>query len=303
MPEMVIYRGLPASGKTTMARARQKLSGGALVGRDHLRWLLFGTDRGLSHEQENRITEAQEELIRSTLRDGRDVLVDDMNLKMAYVRRLARIGVSEGADIVYEDMTDVPVETCVTRDYLRQNSIGAPVIEDQYQRYIKGSDYPLLVPVLQNEEIPVTPELYVPDTSKPRAVIVDVDGTVALHTSGRSPYDMSRVKEDEPNRPVLDLVSDIHRDGDHIIFVSARTDDAWYDTVAWLWDHSDLGRFRLFMRRVGDYRKDAIVKQEIFDELIRDQFNVRFVIDDRNQVVRMWRSLGLTCLQVADGDF
>lgn len=27
------------------------------------------------------------------------------------------------------------------------------------------------------------------------------------------------------------------------------------------------------------------------------------VLDDRNKVVKMWRELGLTCLQMAEGDF
>ena len=31
--------------------------------------------------------------------------------------------------------------------------------------------------------------------------------------------------------------------------------------------------------------------------------NVAMVFDDRNQVVDMWRQNGLTCFQVADGDF
>jgi hypothetical protein len=59
----------------------------------------------------------------------------------------------------------------------------------------------------------------------------------------------------------------------------------------------------LFMRKNGDYRKDAIIKKEIFDNNIRGKFNIDFALDDRNQCCEMWRSLGLTCLQVANGDF
>ena len=33
-----------------------------------------------------------------------------------------------------------------------------------------------------------------------------------------------------------------------------------------------------------------------------EQLEMR-VLDDRNQVVKMWRENGLTCLQVAEGDF
>ena len=57
------------------------------------------------------------------------------------------------------------------------------------------------------------------------------------------------------------------------------------------------------MRKLDDKRRDDIVKKELFDENIRGRFNVKFVIDDRNRVVDMWRQIGLTCFQVEEGDF
>jgi hypothetical protein len=57
------------------------------------------------------------------------------------------------------------------------------------------------------------------------------------------------------------------------------------------------------MRLLGDQRKDSVVKREIFDREVRDHYRIVGVFDDRAQVVRMWRSLGLTVFQVAEGDF
>ena len=57
------------------------------------------------------------------------------------------------------------------------------------------------------------------------------------------------------------------------------------------------------MRKEGDHRRDSIVKKEIYDTLIKDEFDVEFVLDDRQQVVDMWREIGLKCLQVAEGNF
>ncbi len=69
------------------------------------------------------------------------------------------------------------------------------------------------------------------------------------------------------------------------------------------WTHKN-EKVILNMREAGDMRKDSIVKKELFDQHIRGKYNVRMVIDDRDQVVDMWRNeLGLTCLQVAEGDF
>ena len=59
----------------------------------------------------------------------------------------------------------------------------------------------------------------------------------------------------------------------------------------------------LFMRADGDYRADSIVKEEIYHDKIEPVYNVLLVLDDRDSVVKMWRSLGLTCLQVAEGNF
>ncbi|WP_216080453.1 hypothetical protein, partial [Shigella flexneri] len=73
-------------------------------------------------------------------------------------------------------------------------------------------------------------------------------------------------------------------------------------TTHWLYEHYGI-LFNLSMRKDGDVREDSIVKLEMFNEHIRDKYYVDFVLDDRNQVVELWRSLGLTCLQVADGCF
>jgi hypothetical protein len=65
----------------------------------------------------------------------------------------------------------------------------------------------------------------------------------------------------------------------------------------------DIDYNQLIMRRTGDTRKDSIIKEEIFWEQIEPHYNVIAVFDDRDQVVKMWRSLGLKCLQVDYGNF
>ena len=57
------------------------------------------------------------------------------------------------------------------------------------------------------------------------------------------------------------------------------------------------------MRSTGDHRNDAIVKQELYEQEIAGKYNVDFCVDDRDRVVDLWRSLGLTCFQVAEGWF
>jgi hypothetical protein len=90
----------------------------------------------------------------------------------------------------------------------------------------------------------------------------------------------------------------------HIIFCTGRPRRCYTDTTEWLFWKADFhpAVYSLYMRADGDFRADYIVKQEMLDNLI-DKSRVLFVLDDRQQVVDMWRRNGLTCLQVAAGNF
>lgn len=137
--------------------------------------------------------------------------------------------------------------------------------------------------------------------SKQKAVIVDIDGTVATRTN-RDPYDYSKVLYDAPKPEVIEVVASLWRSGHAIIFVSARDDSCYTDTFEWLRLHCP-PFVKLHMRKTGDIRNDGVVKSEIYEELIKPNWDVLCVLDDRQTVVDMWRSIGLTCLQVDYGDF
>lgn len=90
---------------------------------------------------------------------------------------------------------------------------------------------------------------------------------------------------------------------DGIVFMSGRSEDCRKDTTRWLEEVGGFTNPTLFMRKSRDKRKDSTVKHELFNEHIRDNYCVKGVFDDRAQVVAMWRAMGLTVFQVADGDF
>jgi trehalose-6-phosphatase len=137
---------------------------------------------------------------------------------------------------------------------------------------------------------------------RPSVVLVDVDGTLAL-AQGRSHYDESTVSQDLPNAAIITLVQALSRDGHRIIVLSGRTEAARVDTLAWLQEHLQVPLAGVYLRAVGDRRRDATVKHEIYRDHIHGRYEVLCVLEDRDQVVKLWRSLGLTCLQVAPGDF
>jgi hypothetical protein len=137
---------------------------------------------------------------------------------------------------------------------------------------------------------------------KPSAVIVDVDGTLALITD-RSPYSHQGVLKDKPNAPVIAVARALAAQEHALVIVSGRSELAREDTERWLDRHLGVEYDGPFMRADRDGRKDATIKREIYERDIKPNYDVLCVLDDRDQVVEMWRSLGLTCLQVARGDF
>lgn len=134
-----------------------------------------------------------------------------------------------------------------------------------------------------------------------RAIIFDLDGTLCTMNE-RSPYDWARVGEDRQNRPITHLARCMFDLNHHIIVLSGRDAVCRPETTKWL-RLNNVRFHELHMRPEGDNRRDSIVKKELYDKHIKGKHNVLFVVDDRDQVVKMWRELGLTCLQVADGDF
>lgn len=300
MTTLHITRGLPGSGKTTFAEAwvAESPTTRTRVNRDDLRDMLFGARTGLTFEQEQHVTSASHALVRAHLRRGLDVITDDTNLRPRYVRDWRKIAAQCGAGFEVHEMpatTDVAIE----RDADREHRVGADVIRHLAQKYVPAGKYLPVPPEAEPEAL----RAYVRPGKSP-AVIVDIDGTVAL-MGGRSPYDTTTVDQDLPHADVIAVVKALSEVVDRIVFLSGRDEECRELTQRWLNKHFDsrIYTWSLHMRPAGDRRRDSIVKAELFDEHVRDEYDVLVVLDDRRQVVDMWRSLGLTCLQVAEGNF
>lgn len=133
----------------------------------------------------------------------------------------------------------------------------------------------------------------------PNTILADLDGTLAIH-NGRSPYEFLRCEEDLVNEPIKHIVNKYSQD--HIVLiVSGRDDIVKPHCIRWLKKHN-IFFDDIFMRVTGDKRSDDIVKEEIYNTHIKDKYNVRFILDDRLRVCRMWHRIGLTLLKVGDPD-
>ena len=147
-------------------------------------------------------------------------------------------------------------------------------------------------------------------------IIFDLDGTLALVDKrrevsklpdGKMNWDEwsnpSNIKLDEPNEPVIKMAQLFAEDGFNIVIFSGRTNRTEKTTRSWL-SKNRIPFHLLVMRdsKALHFVPDDILKKNMLDKWV-DIDDVFLVVDDRNKVVDMWRDLGLTVFQVADGDF
>lgn len=274
--KLLMLRGLPASGKSTYAK-ELTTQGWKRVNKDELRLMV---DNGKwSRENEKTILNIEKEIVSALLVNGFNVVVDDTNF--AHEDTWKTVAEEHFVNFEIKEFR-VPLMECIARDSGRPNPVGAEVIYKMYARY-------------QNAGIfSKNPNLI--DT-----YLFDIDGTLA-HMNNRSPYDASKALDDTLDNSVFDVLNRIKDSGCNVIIMSGRSISYFDVTVKWLEKHH-IRYDDIFMRAEGDNRKDSVIKRELYDKNIKDKYNVLGVFDDRNQVVDMWRDLGIKCYQVAYGFF
>lgn len=308
MAVLTAMRGFPGSGKSALARKLAEETGAVVVCRDDLRMMLHGTYHSGKRDFEDEVTVAETAQVTAFLRAGKSVIVDACHLEPRYLRKWAKLAAQLGADFERVDVGTPPL-VCLKRNAA---STDKPVPEDVIRRMAKRNpigNWPDIqaLPYPQVEPVEWVDGL-------PEAVIVDIDGTLA-HMDGRHPYDYTQVHTDVPDDHVRWLVKLLYDGSPHvdgacpeIIIVSGRDSDCREETEEWLWANG-ISYDQLHMRPAdakdhhGNKLPDYVVKHNLFNEHIRGQFNVRIVLDDRDQVVELWRRMGLKCLQVQPGDF
>ena len=208
------------------------------------------------------------------------VIFSDTNLAADRRKTLLNKLVKQGFE-VEEKFFDISWAEAVKRDTARKNGVGVSVLADQFARLQKA-----------------TVKQYKGNPSLPKAVIVDIDGTLA-HMNGRSAFAWDRVGEDDVDDEVRDVVAGLKASGYKVIVMSGRDGVCRDITVDWM-KEMGIQYDEFFIRTAGDMRNDGIIKAELFWNNVADRYNVKMVIDDRPQVLRMWRSLGLKTMAMGN---
>lgn len=279
--KLLMLKGLPASGKTTHAKELEGTGKWVRVNKDDIRKEYFPD---WTFKDEKRVLYIEDAEILAELNEGNNVVVDDTNFNPKHKDRLEKIAEQTGAE--FEVMfIDTPLEECIKRNKKRANKVPMEAILDMYRKYVA----------------PYKEEHVEYDDNLDEAIVVDIDGTLA-HIDGdnpRNPYDASRAMEDALDDAVSIVTSLVYQHGYRVIILTGRHSGHLQVTKDWL-AANGVDYDEIHCRSEGDDRADYVVKEELFNNHIRGKYNVKFVIDDRPQVCRMWRSLGLKVLQVGD---
>ena len=275
MSKILVLQGPPASGKTSYAREFIKgKTDWVIVNRDSIR---EGRGDYWIPSQEDYISDLEEFSIRAAIKRGYNVIIDATNLNPKTQEKWRNIADETKSSIEFMEFY-VPFKEALERDKNRERSVGEKVLKRFYKQYYYDR--------YLKEDIKLD-NRYIKQQDKtlPKCIICDLDGTVCLN-GGRNPYDLTRVLADKPNHPLVDLLRILSGSVD-IIFFSGRegTKQCRQDTAKWINDNINIP-YQLYMRKEKDYRPDEVIKEELYNEIIKDNYYCVAIFDDRNRVIK-----------------
>ena len=312
MPTLTLTVGLPGCGKSTWAKEQVKLakSKTVILNLDDLRSTMVGGnihDYSFSKSSEKYVLAQQHAAAASAVLNGWNIIVADTNMNPLVFNSWKQYAKDNGYTFKEQNFFDefrkgksfvheyfainAYVKQCKTRNIQRHGTVLEEVIDRFANKYMYSTIK--------------FPEIEMSDGF--RYIIVDIDGTIAHMGDKRSPYDESKVDQDDPDWTVMNT---IHAEYEYdtkrtrIIVMSGRHETCREMTEAWLQEHAFPYHY-LFMRGADDNRGDDVVKYELYMKHVHGTGKrVSKVFDDRDRVVDMWRKcLGLKVYQVAYGAF
>lgn len=242
----------------------------------------------------------------AALMDGNSVIVDRMNFSKEQRDRYLVPAKEAGYKtkiVVFHVSKDICMSRCMMRNdhpTIKNETDAARAINFFFQKYER----------VQDDEADEVERLGWEEPKK-KAIICDLDGTLCnvdhrLHFMKQDKKDWKGfydgIPNDVPNEWCLDILQKYKNWDTSIILCSGRPDNYKTVTKSWLANHH-ISYDALLMRGRNDFRRDDVVKEIIYEFEIKPYADVLFAIDDRQQVVDLWRKHGITALQCAKGDF
>ena len=302
MNKLIIVRGIPASGKTTVAKkiVAENPNNTVRYNWDSLRDMM-GVYLVPEREKLPFLKENRKQFLDFWMNAGWNIVVDNTNLNpkdIKYYEDLITKYNSEHTrkyEIEYINCF-TPVEECIRRDSIRPNPIGEKVIKDFWKRY---RDF--IIGIENQEYSKQFNKEY--DFNKPNAIIVDLDATIALNLQSRPFFGEDCAKEIHKDIPILPTIHIIENFNGEVLFLTGRDEACREETDKWIKSHTHLSNYKLFMRPNGDYSPGVEFKVNIYKKFIEPYYNIEFVLEDSNKIVDAFRNLNLFVLQPNKGTY
>lgn len=291
MKKMYIMRGASGSGKSTLAKKLWMLNlNSVILSTDELyNSPISGNDNPQYFWSANTLREAHavnmEKARVACERGVETVIIDNTNTTWKEIQPYVETAIKHGYEIEIREPETSWKNDVKLLSKMNTHNVPEFVVEKQLGRFESSESIEMKILMLKGKEV-----------MKPDCILVDLDGTLALFEGRRNPYDASRCDEiDEVNPAVLSVVEMCDEKRIAVILMSGRDSKYRPATVRWLQKHS-IPYHALYMRAENDRRKDSLVKRDLFNENIAGKYNVKFVLDDRFQVIKeVWNKLGIFC--------
>ena len=309
--KLILARGLPGSGKSTWSQkwVEEDPTNRVRVNRDDIRWELFKQyylspdAHGTTQEKEAQVTHVQNNMVQKALKDGKHVVVDNTNLDPRVFREFGKIAAQYEAHLTNKDFP-VDIEECIRRNNARDRVVPEHVIRGMQKNYMGPNGEFALFP----GTYPTKP--FTAPASKTDAIIFDMDGTlvnvsVLVQKYMKGKYrNFDRFHRDSlwapPHVEVLQMAHDAAENGLPIIITTARKEIYREVTQAWLDEHG-VQYENIFMRASDDNRPDVQAKTDILEE-INKYYNIVHAVDDRREVIDLWKSNNIYTTEVIRDD-
>lgn len=298
--KIILTVGCSGSGKTTWAASAVQHNPERYVriNRDDVRNLLFGyNDKTINEyyhradikQRENQVSRYIDSLIYDSLELDKVVICDNTHLKREHIVEYKKWNVP-----IELEFFDVELQTALQNNNTRVRRVDKDVIVKQHRQFKS------LVASIKDKPLKLDPVLLVNDDMKESCYVFDIDGTLA-HTNGRSPFDFHKVGSDLYDWSIGNIADALNRNQNPVIIATGRENICRKETESWL-EEFGIQYNQIYMRGEKDFRPDWLVKQKMAQEICKD-YNIVAWIDDRLQVTRHLRMLGIKVLNVSHGNF
>jgi predicted kinase len=236
--KLEILVGVPGAGKSTYAEQLVKSDHTWVkISRDDIRFSLQGD---YESRDEGLVLKVQDAMIKGAIASGKNIVLDNTHCKIATVQevintygKFANVGIK----VIGGELS---LETIKAQNKARAKAVPDLAIMSMHKAFLNTikhkAELDQLIKDVAKDAKDIDAPIYVQDKSLPKALIFDIDGTVAKMNNKRGPFEWAKVGNDDPVHEVLELARKLSSSY-KIIFMSGRDEACRTETENWLAKH------------------------------------------------------------------